>query len=130
MVVPIQRRHEWPEVKEFCKAVAQRLVSESPERFTINPLKASRTNKIFPDYLRNERGATSVAAYSTRARAGAPVSTPVAWDELKSDLRSDHFNVENLPARLARLRRDPWQELPRLRQSLSAAGRKSLQGSK
>lgn len=130
VVVPIQRRHEWPEVKEFCKAVAQRLVSESPERFTINPLKASRTNKIFLDYLRNERGATSVAAYSTRARAGAPVSTPVAWDELKSDLRSDHFNVENLPARLARLRRDPWQELPRLRQSLSAAGRKSLQGSK
>ncbi len=130
VVVPIQRRHEWPEAKEFCKAVAQRMVGESPERFTINPLKASRTGKIFLDYLRNERGATSVAAYSTRARVGAPVSVPVAWDELKSDLRADHFNVESLPARLARLRRDPWQELPRVRQSLTAAVRKALKASK
>lgn len=129
VVVPIQRRHEWPEVKEFCKSVAQRMAREAPERFTINPLKAARTNKIFVDYLRNERGATSVAAYSTRARQGAPVSVPIAWDELKVDLPADHFNVENLPARLARLRRDPWKELTRVRQLIGAAARKALKAS-
>ena len=126
VVVPIQRRLGWPEAKAFCKAVAQRMVLDSPERFTINPLKASRTNKIFVDYLRNERGATSVAAYSTRARAGAPVSVPVGWDELKADLRADRFNVTNLPSRLARLRRDPWEKLSQVRQSITAAARKAL----
>lgn len=126
VVVPIRRRLEWPEVKAFCKSVVQRLADDSPDNFTINPLKATRTNKIFLDYLRNDRGATSVAAYSTRARPGAPVSVPIAWDELKADLRADHFNVENLPARLRRLRRDPWEALPKLRQSITAAARKAL----
>lgn len=126
VVVPIRRRLEWPAVKAFCKSVVQRLAEESPERFTVNPLKATRKNKIFLDYLRNDRGATSVAAYSTRARPGAPVSVPIAWDELKADLRADHFNVENLPARLRRLRRDPWETLPKLRQSITAAALKAV----
>ncbi|HJT33173.1 MAG TPA: DNA ligase D [Pirellulales bacterium] len=126
VVVPIRRRLEWPEVKAFCKSVVQRLANDSPENFTVNPLKATRKNKIFLDYLRNDRGATSVAAYSTRARSGAPVSVPIAWDELRADLRADYFNVENLPERLRRLRRDPWEALPKLRQSITAAARKAV----
>ena len=126
VVAPIQRRLAWPELKAFCKAIALRMAADSPDEFTTSPLKAARKNKTFVDYLRNERGATSVAAYSTRARQGAPVSTPVGWDELDSDLRSDYFNVENLPARLKKLRRDPWRELAGMRQSITASARKTL----
>ncbi|HET6880498.1 MAG TPA: DNA ligase D [Pirellulales bacterium] len=126
VVVPIVRRHEWPEIKAFSKGVAQRIADESPERYTTNPLKARRVGRIFIDYLRNERGATSVAAYSTRARQGAPVSVPVEWDELKTDLRADHFNVENLPARLNQLKRDPWVELQTIHQNLTASALKAV----
>jgi bifunctional non-homologous end joining protein LigD len=129
VVAPIARRQEWPEIKAFTKAVARRMMEEAPDRYTINPLKARRVGRIFIDYLRNDRGATSIAAYSTRARAGAPVSVPVDWNELESDLRADHFNVENLPARLSKLRRDPWAELPKLRQSITAAALKTMMAS-
>ncbi|MEX2559257.1 MAG: hypothetical protein WD403_05045, partial [Pirellulales bacterium] len=88
--------------------------------------KAARRGKIYIDYLRNERGATAVSAYSTRARSGAPVSTPLGWDELTAAIRSDHFNVENLPDRLASLQRDPWEDFFNLRQSITAAARKQL----
>lgn len=126
VVVPISRRHEWPEVKTFCKALSRRIADEEPERYTINPLKARRVGRIFIDYLRNERGATSIAAYSTRARQGAPVSVPIEWPELKADLRADHFNIENLPARLSKLKRDPWAGMATTRQSLSAAMLKAI----
>jgi bifunctional non-homologous end joining protein LigD len=66
-------------------------------------------------------GATAIAAYSTRARAGAAVSTPLDWDELAPGIRSNHFTVENLPKRLPFLDRDPWQELASLRQELPGA---------
>jgi bifunctional non-homologous end joining protein LigD len=126
VVVPIVRRHEWPEIKTFCKGVAQRIAEESPDRYTTNPLKARRVGRIFIDYLRNERGATAVAAYSTRARQGAPVSVPVEWDELKTDLRGDYFSIENLPARLNKLKRDPWADLSTIRQNLSVAALKAV----
>jgi bifunctional non-homologous end joining protein LigD len=84
--------------------------------------KAARHGKIFVDYLRNDRGATAVAAYSTRARPGAPVSTPLAWDELTKAIRSDHFNVANLPARLKSLKRDPWAKIGSVKQGIPAVG--------
>ncbi|HVX15024.1 MAG TPA: DNA ligase D [Pirellulales bacterium] len=126
VVVPIARRHEWPQIKSFAKGLAQRIATEAPDRYTINPLKARRVGRVFIDYLRNERGATSIAAYSTRARTGAPVSVPVAWKELKIDLSGDHFCVQNLPARLSKLKHDPWRELPSLRQSLTASALKAV----
>ena len=79
----------------------------------------SRRDRIFIDYLRNAEGATAVAAYSLRARANAPVATPLAWEELKKDLRFDHFNVKNLPARLKRAKRDPWAEFFSVRQTVT-----------
>jgi bifunctional non-homologous end joining protein LigD len=119
VVVPIApRRYDWDSVKEFCKGVATRLAQAAPNQYTTNMAKAARKGRIFVDYLRNDRGATAVCAYSTRARAGAPVSTPLAWNELSSAIRSDHFTVENLPARLASLKRDPWEGIDQVRQHI------------
>lgn len=119
VVVPIApRRLEWDAVKEFCKHVASQVVNQAPTLYTLNMAKAARKRKIFLDYLRNDRGATAVCAYSTRARAGAPVSTPLAWSELSAGIRSDHFNVANLPARLAKLKRDPWAKIGQIQQSI------------
>jgi bifunctional non-homologous end joining protein LigD len=88
--------------------------------------KSQRAGKIFIDYLRNARSATAVCAYSTRARAGAPVALPLRWDELKSDPREDHFNVRNVPARLNRLRKDPWEGYESARRPITAKIRKHL----
>ena len=109
IVTPIQRTQGWEEAKLFAKMVADHLVTAIPQRFTSNMAKRARKGKIFIDYLRNARGATAIAAYSTRAKPGAPVSVPIAWDELSKDLLSDHFTVMTVPARLKRLRRDPWE---------------------
>lgn len=127
VLLPIRRRWEWPQVKEFARAVATSLAARSPEKYTTNMSKAARPGKIFIDYLRNERGATFVAPFSTRARLGAPVSMPVAWDEI-GRIHSDHFTVGNAPVRLAALDRDPWAEFGKLKQSLTMAMLKKLQG--
>ena len=113
LVVPVQPRVEWDEAKAFCRAVADRMVRAAPDRFIATMSKAARKGKIFIDYLRNGRGATSVAPYSTRNRPGATVSAPIAWDELTPNLHSDHFTIENLPARLARLKTTPGPTWPR-----------------
>ena len=88
--------------------------------------KQARAGRIFVDYLRNGRGATAVAAYSTRARPGATVSTPLGWDELSPSVSPSHFTVANLPTRLARLREPPWPDLREIDQVLPSAtsGRK------
>ena len=88
--------------------------------------KAKRKGKIFIDYLRNARTATAICAYSTRARAGAPVSVPLSWDELVTDVRGDHFTIHNVPQRLARLRRDPWKDYEKVRASLKESMLKKL----
>lgn len=119
--LPIARRLDWDRTKEFCRRFSERIVSEDPSRFIATMSKARRKGKIFIDFFRNSRGATFIAPYSTRARQGAPVAVPLAWDELSTKLAGDHFNVRNLPKRLARLRREPWAELPKLRQTLAAA---------
>jgi bifunctional non-homologous end joining protein LigD len=126
IVTPIQRTFGWDEVKTFAKLVADHLVTTIPQRFTSNMAKRVRKGKIFIDYLRNARGATAIAAYSTRAKPGAPVSVPIAWEELSRDLPSDHFTVLNLPDRLKRLRRDPWDAYDRSACRLTAAMSKRL----
>jgi bifunctional non-homologous end joining protein LigD len=126
VVVPLIRRHEWDEAKAFAKALADDVVRAEPRRYTARLAKSARTDKVFIDYLRNTRGATAVASYSTRARAGATVATPVAWDELDSDLRPDQFTLQNIPARLAALRSDPWEGYAKVRQSITKAMKREL----
>jgi bifunctional non-homologous end joining protein LigD len=118
-VVPLQRAQTWDEVKTFSKAVADHLVRAIPERFLSNMSKKKRKGKIFLDYLRNSRGATAVAAYSTRARPRAPLSVPIGWNELSGEMRSDHFTLENISERLERLRKDPWKDYFTIKQRLT-----------
>ncbi len=126
IVVPIAPRLPWHEAKLFTKAVTDRLVAAAPDRYTATLAKRARGGKIFVDYLRNGRGATAVGAYSARARAGATVSTPIAWDELSGGTRSDAFTVKTLPRRLAGLKADPWQDFFATKQWISAAMRKKV----
>jgi bifunctional non-homologous end joining protein LigD len=126
VVVPLAARQGWEEVKEFTRLVALRLSAEFPDRYVATMSKARRRGKIFIDYLRNGRGATAVAAYSSRARRGAPVSTPVRWEELDHRLRPDAYTVRNLPQRLQRLRRDPWEGFGRRRQSITKTAWRDL----
>jgi bifunctional non-homologous end joining protein LigD len=126
IVVPIQRRHDWDEVKSFSKAVAELIEQADPKRYTSNMSKAARVGKIYVDYLRNGRTATAIAAYSTRARPRASVSVPLSWEELTPDIRSDTFTVRNLAERLAALKKDPWAKIGSVKQSLSQAIKKKL----
>jgi len=121
VVVPILPRADWSECLAFARAFALALVRRQPEIFTERFAKAGRADKILLDYLRNNRTNTSIAAYSTRARPNAPVSVPVTWNELARLASPDRFTMATVPARLARLRQDPWkayrstrQRLPRL----------------
>lgn len=120
IVVPVRPRTEWAEAKAFCRAVADFMVRAAPDRYIATASKAARKGKIFIDYLRNARGSTAIAPYSTRSKPGATVSVPLAWEELSAKLRSDHFTIENVPARLKKLRKDPWAELLTTRQSITA----------
>jgi bifunctional non-homologous end joining protein LigD len=126
VVAPIARKYTWAEVKQFAKEVADMLVSTAPDQYIATMSKAARRGKIFIDYLRNERGATAVVAYSSRAKAGAPVSTPSAWEELARVKSPQQFTVQNLPKRLKNLRSDPWAELPKLRQAIDSPRKKVL----
>ncbi len=126
VVVPLQRRHSWSEVKKFSKAIAAQLAADSPSQYTANMSKAARHGRIYVDYLRNGRGATAVAPYSTRNRPGAPVAAPVTWKEVSTASDPSGFTVENISERLASLRIDPWEELRKIRQSLTAAACHSL----
>jgi bifunctional non-homologous end joining protein LigD len=124
IVVPIARRYSWAEVKQFAKDIADGLVTDAPDQYIATMSKAARRGKIFIDYLRNERGATAVVAYSSRAKAGAPVSTPISWEDLRRLKSPQQFTVANLPKRLKNLRGDPWGELPDLRQSITGPSKK------
>jgi bifunctional non-homologous end joining protein LigD len=121
VVVPILRRHDWAQAKAFTKAFAEAMVRLDPARYTARMPLAGRRGKIFIDYLRNARGATAISSYSTRARPGATVAVPLAWDELTPELRPDQFNVRTVPARLRSLKHDPWKDFAGARRSITVA---------
>jgi bifunctional non-homologous end joining protein LigD len=126
VVIPLTPKLDWDAVKAFAKWVADSLVAQRPQDFTANMAKRARRGRIYIDYLRNGRGATAVGAYSPRARAGAPVSTPVSWEEVEQGVRPDEFTVETVPQRLTALPADPWAEIGKIRQSISAAVRRQV----
>jgi bifunctional non-homologous end joining protein LigD len=126
VVVPLMPKLGWDEVKAFTKWVADQLVAHSPDGFTANQTKRARQGRIYIDYLRNARGATAIGACSPRARTGAPVSTPLFWEEVEKGIRPEGFTIATVPQRLASLGADPWAEVGKLRQSISAAVRRRM----
>ncbi|MHA6690651.1 DNA ligase D [Devosia sp. A449] len=107
VIAPLQPKAEWPLVKAFCKSFAQRLADKHPERYVANMSKAKRKGKLFIDYLRNERGSTAIAPWSSRSRQGAPAAVPVSWDELATIKAANQFTLADAADR-AKLP-DPWK---------------------
>ena len=118
VVIPIEPKHDWPTVKTFAHNFALAMQKQNPSLYLTVMTKSARKDRIYIDYLRNERGATAVAAFSPRARAGMQVSMPLAWSELKSSDRPN-FAVANFADWKSRLRRDPWKTLATTRQTLN-----------
>lgn len=118
VVVPLTPSASWKEALAFTREVAEAMAADEPDRYTTTSVKQEREGKTFIDYLRNNREASAVAPYSTRGRPGAPVATPVAWDELSPDIKPSGFTVENLGRRLSHLRQDPWAGIGRVDQAL------------
>jgi bifunctional non-homologous end joining protein LigD len=114
VVVPIAGA-DWDAAKDFTQTIALAMAADSPQRYVGKMTKALRQGKIFIDYLRNTREATSVAPYSTRARPGAAVSAPLSWQELGRTKSSADFTVLNLKKHL---RNDPWAGIGKVRQRL------------
>jgi bifunctional non-homologous end joining protein LigD len=119
VVVPIARKSTWDEAAGFAHHIALGLAAHEPKRFVANMRKELRKGKIFVDYLRNQRSSTSVASYSTRNRPGAPVAVPVSWQELPKLKGPTDFTVKNVPARLKKLKRDPWEGFFTAKQTLT-----------
>ena len=109
VVGPVKPKAEWPAVKAFTKAIADSMAGDSPDHYVSTIPKAKRHGKILIDYLRNQRGMTAVAAYSTRARPGAAVSMPLAWEELAPEVGPAYFTIRNAPTRLSSSA-DPWAD--------------------
>jgi len=117
VIAPLTPRVEWPEVKAFCHWFADWLGETEPERFTSNIRKEKRKGRMFVDYLRNERGATAIAPFSTRGRAGVPCAVPVGWDELDELKAANAFTLETAADRVAGP--DPWEGYFGVRQSIT-----------
>lgn len=126
VVVPLARRHEWDEVKAFALALAEALAADRPGAYTVKSAKRARAERIYLDYLRNAEGATTIAPYSVRARPGAPVATPLHWDEVSGRMRPGKFHVRNILRRLEGLHSDPWKALRRKPQTLTSAMKRQL----
>ncbi len=126
VVVPIRPEREWGECLAFARAFSERLVDRDPDLYTTTFAKAGRERKILIDYLRNNRTNTSIAAFSTRAKAAAPVSVPIDWNELARGVRSDQFTVLNIGTRLRHHRRDPWRDYWTCRQRISSAAYRAV----
>ena len=110
VVAPVKPKAEWPAAKAFAKSIADAMAADNAELYVSTIPKARRHGKILIDYLRNQRGMTAVAAYSTRARPGAPVSMPLGWNELSPGIGPAYFTIQNTPTRLSSLAADPWAD--------------------
>ncbi len=127
IIVPLEPVHSWAQVKGFSQAIAQYLARLMPQQFSAVSGPKNRVGRIFIDYLRNSQGASTVAAYSVRARPGLGVSVPIHRDELGDLKGANQWTIRNLIPRLqAQGRDDPWAGIDRLRQRISAAMREQL----
>jgi len=116
VLVPLKPSADWEKFYDFAKQVAVVMENKWPERYTSNVRKASRKGRIFIDWIRNARGATSIAPYSLRARKGAKVSMPISWDELYT-VAPDSINMEEAILRIEG--KDPWEDFFKNSQAIS-----------
>jgi bifunctional non-homologous end joining protein LigD len=123
VVVPLERRSTWEEVKQFAHGVAGQLVRAAPDRFTANMSKARRPGKIFLDVFRNAPESTAIASWSTRARPGAPVAATLDWSEIETD-EAPRVTLRDAPSRL--VLPDPWAEFERSRRRLTDSMRRRV----
>jgi bifunctional non-homologous end joining protein LigD len=122
VVVPLAGKPTWDQTAGYAEAIAAEIAAREPRGYVIEMSKAKRTGKVFLDWLRNIRGSTSIAAYSTRAKPTAPVSMPVQWDELDAQGGAGGFTVKDVLPRLE-AQRDPWAAYWKTRQTLPRAAR-------
>jgi bifunctional non-homologous end joining protein LigD len=121
VVVALQRRAAFDAVRAFARDVARLAAARDPRRLTTEARKAKRGDRIYLDVMRNTYAHTVVAPYGVRARPGAPVATPLAWDELSDrSLRPDRWTLRTVPRRLER-DGDPWRDMDTATQSLGKA---------
>nr|WP_295887819.1 DNA ligase D [uncultured Devosia sp.] len=125
VIAPLRPITEWDEVKGFCKAFAQRLADKYPDRFTANIRKVNRKDKLFIDYLRNERGATAIAPWSSRSRRGAPAAVPISWPELDTIKAANQFTLADAAERAQKP--DPWKGYFDTTQSITKAMRSAVE---
>jgi len=128
VIAPLRRKLEWPEVKLFCRTFAEKLAENEPDRFASNIRKVNRKGRMFVDYLRNERGSTAIAPFSTRGRDGAPCAVPLSWDEIGTLDRANGFSIGQAAARA--LAPDPWPDYFDLTQSITKAMLSAVAGDK
>jgi bifunctional non-homologous end joining protein LigD len=126
LVVPLTRKHGWDEVKDFSHAIVSHMARLLPERFSAVSGPKNRVGRIFIDYLRNGLGATTICAYAARTREGLPVSVPIFAEEVAELKGGNQWNVHNVQERLAEVGDEPWADLKKTRQNITAAMRKRL----
>lgn len=119
VVAPIRPENEWPVVKDFAHNVVLGMERKNPRLYVTKMTKALRKNRIYLDYLRNDRGSTAIAPYSSRARSGAPVALPLDWKELNAKTRPV-FHVTDFDSWKKRLAKDRWKDMLKVKQRLSA----------
>ncbi|WP_285358014.1 DNA ligase D [Pseudomonas sp. lyk4-R2A-10] len=126
LVVPLTRKHGWDEVKDFSHAIVTHMAKLLPERFSAVSGPKNRVGRIFIDYLRNGLGATTICAYAARTREGLPVSVPLFREEVGEIKGADQWNVHNVHERLAEVGDEPWADIKKTRQSITAEMRKRV----
>jgi bifunctional non-homologous end joining protein LigD len=126
VVVPVEPKYPWETIKGFAHGLVLEMEAEHPELYITRASKAERSKRIFLDYLRNDREATSIAPFSPRARKGVPVAMTLGWNELKDDQRPV-FHVTDLADWRSRLKRDPWKEMETLKQRLNTEAQAEAQ---
>jgi bifunctional non-homologous end joining protein LigD len=118
VVLPLNPGSDWTTAKSFAHALAESMSREQPKRYLAVASKSRREGRIFIDYLRNGRGSTAVCSYSLRHRPGAPIATPLSWEELPEIRSAGQFGYATIRQRLVGKRSDPWKGIEHLRQSL------------
>jgi bifunctional non-homologous end joining protein LigD len=126
LVVPLTRKLGWDEVKDFSHAIVSHMAKLLPERFSAVSGPKNRVGRIFIDYLRNGLGATTICAYAARTREGLPVSMPIFREEVEELKGGNQWNIHNAHERLVEVGDEPWADMKKTRQTITAEMRRRV----